>query len=54
MDGRTFGLDAADFRAVASRADLFINVSGGTLLRDEYMDCPNKVLIDTEQVATPL
>jgi hypothetical protein len=31
-----------------SGADLFLNVSGGTLLRDEYMLCRCKVLIDTD------
>ena len=34
--------------SVISDADLFLNVSGGTLLRDEYMDCPRKVLIDSD------
>jgi hypothetical protein len=48
MDGRTFGLDARRFAEVAASADLFLNVSGGTLLRDEYLQCPRKVLIDTD------
>jgi hypothetical protein len=29
-------------------ADLFLNVSGGTLLRESYMACPRKVLIDSD------
>jgi hypothetical protein len=29
-------------------ADVFINVSGGTLLRDAYLPCRRKVLIDTD------
>jgi hypothetical protein len=48
MDGRTFGVDAARFRALVAEADLFLNVSGGTLLRDEYMHCQRKVLIDSD------
>lgn len=48
MKGRCFGLDAARFADVVRGADLFLNVSGGTLLRDEYMACPRKVLIDTD------
>jgi hypothetical protein len=48
MDGRSFGIEAARFREIVARADVFLNVSGGTLLRDEYMRCPRKVLIDTD------
>lgn len=48
MNGQTFGIDAARFNKLVSQADLFLNVSGGTLLRDEYMTCPRKVLIDTD------
>jgi hypothetical protein len=48
MDGRTYGIDASRFAQIVSRADLFLNVSGGTLLRDAYMACPRKVLIDTD------
>ncbi len=48
MNGQTFGIDAARFNELVARADLFLNVSGGTLLRDAYMQCPRKVLIDTD------
>ena len=48
MDGRTFGMSAAALAEVISSADLFLNVSGGTLLRDEYMACRRKVLIDSD------
>ena len=48
MDGRTFGLDAKSFADVLADADLFLNVSGGTLLRDEYLPCRRKVLIDSD------
>ncbi len=48
MDGQTYGVDAEDFRSLVSDADLFLNVSGGTLLRDDYMACPCKVLIDSD------
>ena len=48
MDGRRFGLGAAQLADLVGGADLFLNVSGGTLLRDEYMACPCKVLIDTD------
>jgi hypothetical protein len=48
MDGRTFGMDGESFSRVLRDAQLFLNVSGGTLLRHEYLDCPRKVLIDTD------
>ena len=48
MDGKTFGLDDASFADVLHSADLFLNVSGGTLLRDEYMPCQRKVLIESD------
>ena len=48
MDGTTYGVDAVRFRSLVAEADLFLNVSGGTLLRDEYMACPCKALIDSD------
>jgi hypothetical protein len=48
MDGRTFGVEGASWRQVLAEAEVFLNVSGGTLLRDEYMPCRRKVLIDTD------
>lgn len=46
--GECFGLAHERLREVIAGADLFLNVSGGTLLRDEYMACRCKVLIDTD------
>lgn len=48
MDGTTCGVPPAEFREIVKRADLLVNVSGGALLRDEYMACRSKVLIDTD------
>jgi hypothetical protein len=48
MNGQTHGIPSSRLAALVSEADLFLNVSGGTLLRDEYMSCPRKVLIDTD------
>jgi hypothetical protein len=47
-DGRTAGMDSPAIEKVVSGADLFLNVSGGCLLRAEYMANPRKVLIDTD------
>jgi hypothetical protein len=48
MDGKIYGLDDKSFSDILRGADLFLNVSGGTLLRDEYMACKRKVLIDSD------
>jgi hypothetical protein len=46
--GNAFGLPTDRLSEVIANCDLFLNVSGGTLLRDEYMMARNKVLIDTD------
>ena len=48
MDGKSYGVGDEAFAEVLRSADLFLNVSGGTLLRDEYMPCKRKVLIDSD------
>jgi hypothetical protein len=46
--GDCCGISPDKLKQLIAGADLFLNVSGGTLLRDEYMRCPCKVLIDTD------
>ena len=46
--GESYGLSPQEITELVSTADLLLNVSGGTLLRDDYMPCPCKVLIDTD------
>jgi len=48
MDDQTYGLGGPEFAEIIAEADLFLNVSGGSLLRDAYMPCKRKVLIDTD------
>ena len=48
MDGPTFGVEPARFDRIVADAELFLNVSGGTILREEYMNNPCKILIDTD------
>ncbi len=47
-DGRSFGLDDRAFREVLRDAELFLNVSNSALMRDEYLPCRRRVLIDTD------
>lgn len=46
--GAGFGLPASELRELLAAADVLVNVSGCTLLRDEYMRCRNKLLLDTD------
>ncbi len=48
ITGDCYGLTQSEMADVMAEAVLFLNVSGGTLLRDEYMKCLRKVLIDTD------
>lgn len=48
MDGTSYGITKEQLREIVGSSDLLVNVSGGTLLRDEYMPCPHKVLIDSD------
>ena len=48
MDGTCYGMEPSQFDRIIAEADLFLNVSGGTLLRDAAMACSCKVLIDTD------
>jgi hypothetical protein len=43
-----FGLNATLLPKLAASADLLLNVSGGTLLRDEYMTNQCKVIVDSD------
>ena len=48
FDGGSHGIDAEAFDEIVAGADILINVSGGSLLREPYRRCPRKVLIDTD------
>jgi len=52
--GATHGLPQKDFRDVVAEAEVLLNVSGSALMRDEYLPCRNKVLIDTDPGLTQL
>lgn len=46
--GDLHGMNEEALGDLVAGADLFLNVSGGTLLRDAYVQCPCKVLIDSD------
>lgn len=47
-DARTFGMSPQELDDAIRSAELFVNVSGGTLLREAYADVPRTLLIDTD------
>lgn len=46
--GRTHGVSPEEILAAVASADVFLNVSGIAMLRDEYLASRRKVLIDTD------
>ncbi len=49
---KLFGMSPQKLKAVVETADVFINVSASTILRDEYLKIPVKILIDTDPMFT--
>lgn len=50
--GKCFGLSLKNVLAICHSADLFINISASTYLRDEYLNIPGRVLIDSDPMFT--
>jgi hypothetical protein len=48
MNGTTHGIPNQELDELIGTCDLFLNVSGAALLREEYLRAHNKVLIDTD------
>ena len=48
VHGRGHGIDTEVFADIVASSDILINVSGASILRDEYMACPRKAFIDTD------
>jgi hypothetical protein len=42
------GMSEEQVAALVAKTDLFLNVSGGCLIRDEYMSAKKKILVDTD------
>lgn len=52
--GNCFGLSEQKVVEICSTADIFINVSCSTYLRDEYLQIPKRVLIDSDPMFTQI
>ena len=51
---KSFGIAESRFTEICANADVFINVSGSTYLRDEYLKIPSRVLIDSDPMFTQI
>lgn len=54
VSGITFGLSLERLNEICCTADVFINVSCSTYMRDEYRAIPARVLIDTDPMFTQI
>ena len=52
--GRTFGLSREKLEVVCRTADMFVNVSCSTFMRDEYCRIPVRALIDSDPMFTQI
>lgn len=52
--GKCFGLSIEKVNDICRTADVFINVSASTFLREEYLSIPRRVLIDSDPMFTQI
>lgn len=52
--GKCFGLSDEEIKKICASADIFINISCSTFLRDEYLRIPIRVLVDSDPMFTQI
>jgi hypothetical protein len=52
LEGKLYGIKRADLNRFCADADLFLNISGICPLREPYMRCRTKAVIDTDPAVT--
>lgn len=52
--GKCFGLSEAAINTICRDADVFINISCSTILREEYLQIPLRILIDSDPMFTQI
>lgn len=52
--GNCYGLSLDKVKKICKTADIFINISASTFLRDEYLAIPKRVLIDSDPMFTQI
>lgn len=54
ISGKYFGLSEERVREVCRTADVFMNISCSTYMRDEYLEIPVRILIDSDPMFTQI
>jgi hypothetical protein len=54
ISGRCFGMPLSQLQEFCRSADLFINLSCSTFMRDEYLSIPVRALVDTDPMFTQI
>jgi hypothetical protein len=49
-DGRCYGLSELQVKTLYGRADAIVNLFGGTVLREEHLQCPIRIYLETDPV----
>jgi hypothetical protein len=53
-DDRCYGLSELQVQSLYQRADAILNLSGGTVLRDEHNICPKRIYLETDPVISQI
>ena len=54
VSGKTFGMSEEKIKKICETADVFVNISCSTFLRDEYLKIPARILIDSDPMFTQI
>lgn len=52
--GRCFGLSESEIKEICRGADVFVNISCSTCMREEYLKIPARILIDSDPMFTQI
>ena len=51
-EGRSYGMGDADIRELYRTADAFLNVTGAQEIRDEHLQCPRRIYVESDPFAS--
>jgi len=54
VSGKCYGLTEEKIKGICKTADVFVNISCSTFMRDEYMQIPVRILIDSDPMFTQI
>ena len=54
VSGKCFGITETRLKEICATADVFINISCSTIMRDEYLKIPHRILVDSDPMFTQI